>query len=38
MGAEALYDLLRRLDLDELSYDLRHKAKMKLRSKEKMKP
>ncbi|HPE33547.1 MAG TPA: DNA-directed RNA polymerase subunit beta' [Bacteroidales bacterium] len=26
MGAEALYDLLSRLDLDELSYDLRHKA------------
>jgi DNA-directed RNA polymerase subunit beta' len=26
MGAEALHDLLQRLDLDELSYDLRHKA------------
>ncbi len=26
MGAEALYDLLQRLDLDTLSYDLRHKA------------
>jgi DNA-directed RNA polymerase subunit beta' len=26
MGAEALYDLLKRLNLDELSYDLRHKA------------
>jgi DNA-directed RNA polymerase subunit beta' len=26
MGAEGLYDLLRRLDLDSLSYDLRHKA------------
>ncbi len=26
MGAEALYDLLSRLDLDELSYSLRHKA------------
>ncbi|MBN2518982.1 MAG: DNA-directed RNA polymerase subunit beta' [Bacteroidales bacterium] len=26
MGAEALYDLLARLDLDELSYTLRHKA------------
>jgi len=26
MGAEALYELLRRLDLDKLSYDLRHKA------------
>jgi DNA-directed RNA polymerase subunit beta' len=26
MGAEALYDLLKRLDLDEISYDLRHKA------------
>ncbi len=26
MGAEALVELLRRLDLDELSYDLRHKA------------
>jgi len=26
MGAEALYDLLERLKLDELSYDLRHKA------------
>ncbi len=26
MGAEALHDLLARLDLDELSYDLRHKA------------
>ncbi|MEO8066400.1 MAG: DNA-directed RNA polymerase subunit beta' [Flavobacteriales bacterium] len=26
MGAEALNDLLRRLDLDSLSYDLRHKA------------
>lgn len=26
MGAEALYELLRRLDLDTLSYDLRHKA------------
>ena len=26
MGAEAIYDLLQRLDLDSLSYDLRHKA------------
>ncbi len=26
MGAEALYDLLKKLDLDQLSYDLRHKA------------
>ncbi|MDR0798748.1 MAG: DNA-directed RNA polymerase subunit beta' [Dysgonamonadaceae bacterium] len=26
MGAEAIYDLLSRLDLDALSYDLRHKA------------
>ncbi|MBI2259095.1 MAG: DNA-directed RNA polymerase subunit beta' [Flavobacteriia bacterium] len=26
MGAEALYDLLSRIKLDELSYDLRHKA------------
>ncbi len=26
MGADALYDLLSRLDLDKLSYDLRHKA------------
>ncbi|MCK9269441.1 MAG: DNA-directed RNA polymerase subunit beta' [Bacteroidales bacterium] len=26
MGAEALHDLLARIDLDELSYDLRHKA------------
>ncbi|RYM32409.1 DNA-directed RNA polymerase subunit beta' [Brumimicrobium glaciale] len=26
MGAEALYDLLKGLDLHELSYDLRHKA------------
>ena len=26
MGAEALYELLKRLDLDALSYDLRHKA------------
>ncbi len=26
MGAEALKDLLHRLDLDQLSYDLRHKA------------
>ena len=26
MGAEAVYDLLSRLDLDELSYDLRHRA------------
>ena len=26
MGAEAIYDLLARLDLDALSYDLRHKA------------
>ncbi|MCC8146424.1 MAG: DNA-directed RNA polymerase subunit beta' [Bacteroidales bacterium] len=26
MGAEAIYDLLARLDLDTLSYDLRHKA------------
>ncbi|MBW7867616.1 MAG: DNA-directed RNA polymerase subunit beta' [Brumimicrobium sp.] len=26
MGAEAIYDLLKRLDLNELSYDLRHKA------------
>jgi DNA-directed RNA polymerase subunit beta' len=26
MGAEALFDLLRDLDLDALSYDLRHKA------------
>ncbi|GAB4378531.1 MAG: DNA-directed RNA polymerase subunit beta' [Salibacteraceae bacterium] len=26
MGAEALYSLLKRLDLDELSFDLRHKA------------
>lgn len=28
MGAEALYDLLQRLDLDELSYDLRAKAEI----------
>ncbi len=28
MGAEALYDLLQRLDLDELSYDLRAKAEV----------
>ena len=26
MGAEAIYDLLARLDLDELSYELRHRA------------
>ncbi|MDR1005769.1 MAG: DNA-directed RNA polymerase subunit beta' [Bacteroidales bacterium] len=26
MGAEAIYDLLKRLDLDKLSYELRHKA------------
>ena len=26
MGAEALYDLLKELDLDKLSYELRHKA------------
>jgi DNA-directed RNA polymerase subunit beta' len=26
MGADSLYDLLKRLDLDTLSYDLRHKA------------
>jgi DNA-directed RNA polymerase subunit beta' len=26
MGADAVYDLLSRLNLDELSYDLRHKA------------
>jgi DNA-directed RNA polymerase subunit beta' len=26
MGAEALYDLLERLDLDKVSFDLRHKA------------
>jgi DNA-directed RNA polymerase subunit beta' len=26
MGAEALFDLLERLDLDKVSYDLRHKA------------
>ena len=26
MGAEAIYDLLARLDLDTLSYDLRHRA------------
>jgi DNA-directed RNA polymerase subunit beta' len=26
MGAEAVYDLLKRLDLHQLSYDLRHKA------------
>ena len=26
MGAEAIYDLLSRLDLDDLSYDLRHRA------------
>lgn len=26
MGAEALYDLLKGIDLDQLSYDLRHKA------------
>jgi DNA-directed RNA polymerase subunit beta' len=26
MGADALYELLKRLDLDELSYSLRHKA------------
>lgn len=26
MGAEALHELLKRLDLDSLSYDLRHKA------------
>ena len=26
MGAEAIYDLLSTLDLDSLSYELRHKA------------
>ena len=26
MGAECLIDLLARIDLDQLSYDLRHKA------------
>jgi len=26
MGAEALYDLLKRMNLDELSFDLRHRA------------
>ena len=26
MGAEAIYDLLSRLDLDALSYELRHRA------------
>src|SRR3990167_101983 len=26
MGAEALYDLLRKMNLDQLSYDLRHQA------------
>ena len=26
MGADALIELLRKLDLDQLSYDLRHKA------------
>jgi DNA-directed RNA polymerase subunit beta' len=26
MGGEALFDLLERLDLDTLSYELRHKA------------
>ena len=26
MGAECLLEILKRLDLDELSYDLRHKA------------
>lgn len=26
MGGECIYDLLKRLDLDELSYELRHKA------------
>ncbi len=26
MGAEAIYDLFARLDLDSLSYDLRHRA------------
>jgi DNA-directed RNA polymerase subunit beta' len=26
MGAEALFDLLKKIDLDSLSYDLRHKA------------
>ena len=26
MGADAIYDMLTRLDLDELSYELRHKA------------
>ncbi len=26
MGAEAVYDLLQRIDLDELSYELRHRA------------
>ena len=26
MGAEAIYDMLQRLDLDSLSYDLRNKA------------
>ena len=26
MGAEAIYDLLKRLDLDSVSYELRHKA------------
>ncbi len=26
MGAEAIHDLLARLDLDQISFDLRHKA------------
>ena len=34
MGAEALHDLLANLDLDELSYNLRHTAQMKPLNKE----
>ena len=37
MGAEALYELLGRLKLDEISYELRHKANTETHNKEKMK-
>ncbi len=36
MGAEALIDLLSRLDLDQLSYDLRHKANTETSQQRKM--
>ena len=37
MGAEALEDLLKTINLDELSYELRHKAHNETSNKEELK-